>query len=209
LFSLRTFTAYAAAIVVAAAFTVSSSARSTHSLSAKITTRVESPHQQLHTGKMQITKAVQVLRFLKHHPRAGTYQSHQRVRRNHLWLLRQGHVNITLAQKRLAAIEAAKRAEAEAALRQQMGDGAEFACIHRYEGAWNSNTGNGYYGGLQMDLGFQRTYGPEFISRWGTADNWPVWAQVTAARRARDGYAGYGARGYGPWPNTARSCGLL
>ena len=29
-------------------------------------------------------------------------------------------------------------------------------CIHRYEGAWNSATGNGYYGGLQMDVGFQR-----------------------------------------------------
>lgn len=23
-------------------------------------------------------------------------------------------------------------------------------CIHSYEGAWNDNTGNGYYGGLQM-----------------------------------------------------------
>src|SRR5439155_1969022 len=29
-----------------------------------------------------------------------------------------------------------------------------FLCIHRYEGGWSSNTGNGYYGGLQMDLGF-------------------------------------------------------
>src|SRR6185436_13142983 len=29
-------------------------------------------------------------------------------------------------------------------------------CIHRGEGAWRSNTGNGYYGGLQMDLEFQQ-----------------------------------------------------
>ena len=36
---------------------------------------------------------------------------------------------------------------------------ADFSCIHRYEGAWTSNTGNGYYGGLQMDLEFQRLYG--------------------------------------------------
>src|SRR4051794_32726231 len=33
-----------------------------------------------------------------------------------------------------------------------------FNCIHRYEGAWNSNTGNGYYGGLQMDYTFQSQY---------------------------------------------------
>jgi Transglycosylase-like domain len=79
-----------------------------------------------------------------------------------------------------------------------------FTCIHRYEGAWSSNTGNGYYGGLQMDIGFQSAYGREFLRRWGTADRWPAWAQVAAAARAyRSG------RGFSPWPNTARACGLL
>lgn len=79
-----------------------------------------------------------------------------------------------------------------------------FLCIHRYEGAWGSNTGNGYYGGLQMDVAFQTVYGSDFLARWGTADNWPAWAQVEAAVRAyRSG------RGFGPWPNTARACGLL
>jgi hypothetical protein len=79
-----------------------------------------------------------------------------------------------------------------------------FMCIHRYEGAWSSNTGNGYYGGLQMDLAFQSLYGGDFLDRWGTADNWPAWAQLEAAVRAyRSG------RGFGPWPNTARACGLL
>lgn len=90
---------------------------------------------------------------------------------------------------------------------QRQSEGAltsDWACIHHYEGAWNANTGNGYYGGLQMDMGFQSTYGPEFLARWGTADNWPVWAQVTAANRAKNS-----GRGYGPWPNTARACGLL
>jgi hypothetical protein len=88
-------------------------------------------------------------------------------------------------------------------------DWAEFACIHSHEGAATSNTGNGYYGGLQEDMGFQRTYGPDFMARWGTADRWPVWAQVESARRARDGFAGHGARGYGPWPQTARACGMF
>ncbi|MFL5963532.1 MAG: hypothetical protein ACJ757_11650 [Gaiellaceae bacterium] len=79
-----------------------------------------------------------------------------------------------------------------------------FMCIHRYEGAWNANTGNGYYGGLQMDLAFQRVYGADFLNRWGTADNWPVWAQFRAAVRAYQS-----GRGFYPWPNTARACGLI
>lgn len=79
-----------------------------------------------------------------------------------------------------------------------------FLCIHRFEGAWNSNTGNGYYGGLQMDQRFMQLYGAEFVARWGTADNWPVWAQLEAAVKAH-----HSGRGFTPWPNTARACGLL
>ena len=79
-----------------------------------------------------------------------------------------------------------------------------FLCIHHYEGAWNANTGNGYYGGLQMDVGFQSRYGADYLRRWGTADNWPSWAQLQAAVRAyRSG------RGFYPWPSTARACGLI
>jgi hypothetical protein len=79
-----------------------------------------------------------------------------------------------------------------------------FMCIHRFEGAWDSNTGNGYYGGLQLDLTFQTRSGSEFLGRWGTADNWPVWAQLQAAARAYQA-----GRGFDPWPNTARFCGLV
>jgi hypothetical protein len=79
-----------------------------------------------------------------------------------------------------------------------------FECIHSYEGAWDANTGNGYNGGLQMDYGFMSTYGPEYLRSLGTADNWPPAIQVEVAVRAyRSG------RGFGPWPNTARYCGLL
>jgi hypothetical protein len=79
-----------------------------------------------------------------------------------------------------------------------------FLCIHRYEGAWTAKTGNGYYGGLQMDLGFQASYGADFLRRWGTADTWPVWAQLQAAARAYQS-----GRGFSPWPNTARACSLI
>jgi hypothetical protein len=84
----------------------------------------------------------------------------------------------------------------------------KWRCIHEHEGAWDANTGNGYYGGLQMDMGFQGTYGNEFMRRWGTANNWPVWAQIVAAERAYHGYNGYDGRGFGPWPNTRRMCGV-
>ena len=61
-------------------------------------------------------------------------------------------------------------------------------CIHHYEGKWTANTGNGYYGGLQMDMKFQVTYGSAFLVRWGTADNWPIWAQVRGrSARVRQG----------------------
>ena len=44
----------------------------------------------------------------------------------------------------------------------------------------------------------------EFVARFGTADNWPVWAQLQAAVRAYQS-----GRGFTPWPNTARVCGLI
>jgi hypothetical protein len=81
---------------------------------------------------------------------------------------------------------------------------AAFLCIHRYEAAWNANTGNGYYGGLQMDWGFMHRYGRPYLRRWGSADHWPAWAQLAASEQAYQS-----GRGFWPWPNTARACGLL
>jgi hypothetical protein len=76
-------------------------------------------------------------------------------------------------------------------------------CIHRYEGAWRDD-GGPYYGGLQMDIGFQQHYGPMLLRRKGTADHWTPLEQMWIAERAyRAG------RGFYPWPNTARSCGLI
>lgn len=90
-------------------------------------------------------------------------------------------------------------------------------CIHRYERnprqGWRTRTGNGYYGGLQMDLAFQRAYGPavlgfdsaeEMFEERGTADQWHPREQMAVAQFAKDS-----GRGYYPWPNTARACGLI
>jgi hypothetical protein len=80
---------------------------------------------------------------------------------------------------------------------------AAFLCIHRFEGSWPSNTGNGYYGGLQMNLGFQQTYAPWLLRTKGTADHWTPLEQMWTAEKAAK------SRGFYPWPNTARFCGLI
>ncbi len=74
---------------------------------------------------------------------------------------------------------------------------ALWLCIHSREGAWNANTGNGYYGGLQM------TYGWGGVAR---ADLLSPAEQMALAERQ------YRASGYsvawleGQWPNTSPPC---
>jgi len=69
-------------------------------------------------------------------------------------------------------------------------------------GDWAINTGNGYYGGLQEDMSFWRTYGGlEFAARPDLASKRE---QILVATRARDGYGPYGPRGYRPWPVCGR-----
>jgi hypothetical protein len=83
------------------------------------------------------------------------------------------------------------------------GEVAAFKCIHVFEGAWN-DPNPPYFGGLQMDKGFMRSHGRTFYEAWGTADNWPPFIQMAVAIEAK-----LSGRGYYPWPNTARECGLL
>jgi len=78
----------------------------------------------------------------------------------------------------------------------------QFQCIHRFEGSW-TDPDPPYFGGLQMDLGFQRTYAPRLLRTKGTADHWTPLEQIWTAEKAAK------SRGFNPWPNTARSCGLL
>jgi hypothetical protein len=76
-------------------------------------------------------------------------------------------------------------------------------CIQRYEGAWHDPRAP-YYGGLQMDLRFQRLYGRFLLRKKGTANRWSPVEQMWVAERAlRAG------RGFHPWPRTARFCGLI
>lgn len=79
----------------------------------------------------------------------------------------------------------------------------EWQCIHRYEGSWTDPNGP-YYGGLQMDVSFQRAYGGRLLDTQGTADHWSPLQQMWVAEHAHAA-----GRGFYPWPNTARFCGLL
>ncbi len=79
---------------------------------------------------------------------------------------------------------------------------AQWLCIHSYEGSW-TDTGSPYYGGLQMDMEFMQEYGSWLLRSKGTADHWTPLEQMWVAERA------YRTRGFYPWPNTARYCGLI
>lgn len=79
----------------------------------------------------------------------------------------------------------------------------DWVCIHNHEGAWNDR-GDPYWGGLQMDRSFMKTYGPDMIKRHhgGLADTWTPAEQIIVAERA------YQTRGFGPWPHTRIPCGV-
>ena len=79
----------------------------------------------------------------------------------------------------------------------------QWLCIQSYEGRWNDPNAP-YYGGLQMDLQFQRAYGRYLLRRKGTANRWSPEEQMWTAEKAfRAG------RGFYPWPVSARRCGLI
>jgi uncharacterized protein YabE (DUF348 family) len=65
-------------------------------------------------------------------------------------------------------------------------------------GNWATNTGNGYYGGLQFSLGTWRAYGGSGLPSQASRET-----QIAIATKVRDASGGYGA-----WPACAASLGL-
>jgi len=80
----------------------------------------------------------------------------------------------------------------------------QWLCIHGFEGSWQ-DVGDPYWGGLQMDRTFMLKYAPASLLRRGWANTWTPLEQMWVAENA---YNDHG-RKFGPWPNTARYCGLL
>ena len=74
-------------------------------------------------------------------------------------------------------------------------------CVHEHEGAWNSNTGNGYYGGFQyLTSTWINSGGGQYASRADLATPHEQLLVTWHVTRSS---------GWGQWPNTARMCGLL
>lgn len=83
---------------------------------------------------------------------------------------------------------------------------SQAVCIHQHEGAWNANTGNGYYGGMQFLPGTYRSVGGRSDGR----------ADLDAPREQlyrawllyrRNGSHWWISNG-GSWGNSAPACGL-
>lgn len=55
-----------------------------------------------------------------------------------------------------------------------------------------------------MDIQFQASYGRSLLRTKGTADRWTPLEQMQVAEKAYSS-----GRGFYPWPNTARYCGLI
>lgn len=80
-------------------------------------------------------------------------------------------------------------------------------CIQRHETAppfpgWKTDSGNTYYGGVQMDMTFMRNYGAFLLNLKGTSNNWTKLEQIWVAEKGRR------VQGWGAWPRSSVACGL-
>ncbi|MGH3143724.1 MAG: hypothetical protein ACRDO9_11440 [Gaiellales bacterium] len=79
----------------------------------------------------------------------------------------------------------------------------EWRCLQQHEGSWR-DAWDPYWGGLQMDRSFMLSHAPRHLLSRGWANRWTALEQMWVAERAlRAG------RGFYPWANTARLCGLI
>ncbi len=74
---------------------------------------------------------------------------------------------------------------------------AALARLRSCEGAYTSNTGNGYYGAYQYDIG-----------TWGGYKGYPHAAAAPPAVQDQKAWETYKARGWQPWPSCSISQGL-
>ena len=81
-------------------------------------------------------------------------------------------------------------------------------CVHEHEGAWNSDTGNGYYGGMQFSESSWLANGGGKYAPYAYEAS-PHDQLLVAYHYWDAGVSGPGRGSWAPWPNTARMCGLL
>lgn len=97
-------------------------------------------------------------------------------------------------------VEVGTRPAPVAAKAPAVADGSVWDRLAQCEsgGNWATNTGNGYYGGLQFNIGTWQAYGGS-----GRPDQNSREEQIRIATKVRDASGGYGA-----WPACAASLGL-
>lgn len=131
-------------------------------------------------ARTNIKHGNQLHRFLKNNKKAGTKKSRQAVKQSGHYLIRYGrrHLSIAIGRSRPPHYYG-------------------WLCIHSREGAWNSNTGNGYYGGLQAQSGWG---GVRFMHLLSPIEQ--MWVAERAYRKS--GYSSAWLRDQ--WPNTYPPC---
>jgi hypothetical protein len=196
-----------------------------HSNSGSRTVKIERQIKQLKKHKNKYEGAIRFWSNKKHrwmlHPRQSEKPCWKLKLRGPLQLCIIGRRSVRGSSQKLKFVE--RRIQELSILIQPIGNRSHWECIYSYEhgpGGWSTNTGNGYYGGLQMDLDFQRAHGLDLLLRKGTANNWTIHEQMVVAERARRGIqttrvgsrvvlTQHSPRGYYPWPRTARFCDLI
>lgn len=127
-----------AAAVAAATLTASAQAHLPHS-TRLLLSGSHSPKIEIRLATQTVTAGQSRLRFLSHHPHAGTHRARLRLRRDGLWLVAVGERRLAAARARLVPPSPWPSWWL-----------AQATCIHEREGAWNDNTGNSYFGGMQF-----------------------------------------------------------
>lgn len=129
----------------------------------------------------------QILRFFQTHPRLARTPAGQRE------IVAALTRRIQRLEHKVRSLQAAKAARTPPGWWLE-----QAACIRAHEGAWTSNTGNGFYGAYQFLLSTWQSVGGEGYPHQASEEEqnyraWVLWQRS----------------GWAPWPNTARYCGLL
>lgn len=137
---------------------------------------------KINAYQLNINHSKGAISFIKHHPQYYTFKQWLLLLRDHKWLIKYSVNKIN--RLRYTLLPAHYNG---------------WMCIHRSEGAWYSDTGNGFYNGLQMTY----NWGNGIV---GNPNNYTPLQIMWAAER------GYRSSGYshgwlsGQWPNTYPPC---
>jgi hypothetical protein len=150
----------------------------------------------LRCGQINVHKGKTALRFLRNNPKAGSKRSRSNLKRSAKYLIQYGRRHIRAAQWRGVPLPKSL-SDAWAWYNR-----SDTQCVVNHEGGFSSVNSAGYYGRFQMDVSFQKEthFGRWAYSRWGTANNWPSWAQVVHA------YDVWTRSGWSRWPTYYNYC---